>query len=411
MQKRNFKGYIYSQRLAFGLAAMLFIAGSFSRSFSQTPASSETPAAAVSSVVQDDSPKVSFDENSPGVVIIESNGKKFRVDSTKKTIEPFIEKAKETVAETPKKEEPKATDVAKAADKSKKDDSDGTEYDFDPGYEPYDYHLVNLPTPKSVPKGTWNMNFSHRFSQSLYPLKESAKTLLGFDSFSTSSFGMMYGITDKLYVNAYRSPLCQRGLCRTIEVGFGYHLRDITKKSPVAMSVYASAEGDENFTKHFTYNLQAMMAAKLGKRVYLFFSPAIHLKSNGERRFDPRADDYFPPATVANNFKLPVNTASFGFGSSVMITPTVSAFFEYTPRIGFKLGRVDPIFNSNFDVVGFNPVSEPALGFGVQKNIGKHSFSITLSNTQTSTTSRYNSSNSVATWKNMSLGFNLFRRW
>ncbi|MCY7348461.1 MAG: DUF5777 family beta-barrel protein, partial [Pyrinomonadaceae bacterium] len=284
-------------------------------------------------------------------------------------------------------------------------------YDFDSGEEPYDYHLINVPTPKKVPKRSLNLSFSHRFSQPIHPIKESGSNLLGFDSFSVSSFSLSYGITDKLYVSASRSPLCQIGLCRTVELGIGYHWLDQNAKSPFALNTYASIEGNGNFTEEYNYNLQAMISRRVGKRVYLFFSPAIHLNANGQHRFNPRPEDYFPPAVVANSFRLPTHTVSYGFGTSVMITPNVVALFEFVPRTGFKLGRVAPILDRNFNVLGFENQSQPAIGFGIQRNLGKHSFALTFSNTQTTTTSRCNLSNLLLSPRRYIFGFNLFRRF
>jgi hypothetical protein len=85
--------------------------------------------------------------------------------------------------------------------------------------------------------------------------------------------------------------------------------------------------------------------------------------------------------------------------------------FEYTPRIGFKLGTVQPIFDSTGKVIAFQPHSEAEIGFGVQKDIGRHSFSLTFSNTQTTTTSRYNSSNLALPPSRFIIGFNLYRRF
>jgi Membrane bound beta barrel domain (DUF5777) len=372
----------------------------------------ETPVSAADSsktALKPEPIKVTFDEITPGVMIVESNGQKFRVDSTKKTVELISATPSETVAE---KVEPKAAEKVAAAPQAKaQDDAQESEFDFDKGEEPYDYRLINVPTPKSVPKGTWNLWFSHRFSQPIHPLSESGKALLGFDSFSASSFGITYGITDKLSLTAYRQPICQRGLCRTIEIGFGYQLLNQDKKSPIALRAYASVEGNENFSQEYTYNLQALASARLGKRVYLFFSPAIHLNSNGQRRFNPRPEEFFPPAQIANTYKVPTNGASYGFGTSVLITPTILGLFEFTPRTGFKLGAINPTFDSNFNVTGFTNTSYPEIGFGIQKNIGKHSFTITFTNTQTTTTSRYNSSNLVLSPKRLIVGFNLFRRW
>jgi hypothetical protein len=177
------------------------------------------------------------------------------------------------------------------------------------------------------------------------------------------------------------------------------------------VTTYASIEGNDNFTEEYTYNLQAMISARLGKRVYLFFSPAAHINANGQRRFDPRANDFFPPATVANNFRLPTHGASFGFGTSVLITPNVVALFDFAPRAGFKLGQTQPIFDNNFRVIGFRHISEPSIGFGIQRNIGKHAFALTFSNTQSTTTSRYNSSNLALAAKRLIIGFNLSRRF
>jgi len=357
------------------------------------PTPAETPQAKI---------KIVFDDNAPGVVYIESNGEKVRVDTAKKTFA--------NVADVPgeAKIEPDKTDLtAKAADEKEE-----SAYDFDKGEEPYDFRVVNIPTPRSVPKGSWNLTFTHRFTEKIDPISTSAPHLFGLDSFGIASFGLTYGFTDKLYGTVYRSPLCQKGICRTIEIGVGYNWLSSDKEHPIALATYASVEGNDNFTEEYTYNLQAKLAARLGKRVYLFFSPAVHLNSNGQRRFDPRPTDFFPPAPIADTFRLPTHGASFGFGGEVLITPNVVALVDFVPRTGFKLGRVRAIFDPvSHAIVGFVNDSSPAFGFGVQRNIGKHSFALTFSNTQTTTTSRYNSSNLFLFPKHVTIGFNLTRRF
>lgn len=335
--------------------------------------------------------KVTFDDRAPGVAIVESNGERLRIDTSAKTVTRIEEKG--TPPASPSR-------VAKV------------EQTKAPEGEPYDYRLVNVPTPKRVLRHSVNLYFTHRFSQPVKPLNQSGRDLLGLDSFAVSSLGVFYGVTDKLYVSAYRSPICQRGLCRTIELGVGYHWLDEKGRSPVALSTYASIEGDENFSRHYTYNLQTMLARSVTKNVNLFFSPAVHFNANGQRRFDPRATDFFPPAPIADTFRQDKHAASFGFGVNARIRPTVSLLFEYTPRVGFKLGRVRPIFNSNFTrIVAFSSESEAGIGFGIQKDIGRHAFSLTFSNTQTTTTARYNSSNLVLPPSRFIIGFNLYRRF
>jgi hypothetical protein len=397
-------------------AAVLIIIGSYVAAIGQEPAakpdsrSKETgkptkSAGGVSNESTQNKIKVVFDENTPGAVIIESNGERIRVDTVKKTIEQVVlASPEEKTAQT----ENQQNEMKVEADPQEKEES---AYDFDRGEEPYDFRLVNVPTPKTVPKGTWNLAFTHRFTQPIHPLSNSGKNLLGLDSFGIASFGLSYGITDKLYVSAYRSPVCQKGLCRVIEVGLGYNWLAHDKESPVALTTYASIEGNDNFTEEYTYNLQAMISGRIGKRVYLFFSPGVHINSNGQRRFNPRPSDFFPPATVANTFRLPTHGATFGFGTSVLISPNVLALFDFALRSGFKLGRVRPVFGPGFVVTGFTNESYPSIGFGIQRNVGKHAFALTFSNTQTTTTSRYNSSNLALEPKRLIIGFNLSRRF
>lgn len=416
MTKKTFPtGFMFRNVFCLLVGALLIVAAAAGDVRSQTvlepvgsrPKEAETEVEKTSQPAQPQSNiKVVFDETTPGVLTIESNGEKIRVDTTRKTVEQLaVNLAPEKPVEPPKP----AETTAKTEENTKQKEESA--YDFEAGEEPYNYRLVNIPTPKKVPKGTWNLDFTHRFSQPIHPVEDSGRTLLGLDSFSISSFGVTYGITDKLYVTANRSPLCQRGLCRTIEIGFGYNWIAQDEKSPFALTTYASVEGNGNFTEEYNYNLQAMFSARVGKRVYLFFSPAAHLNANGSRRFNPRPEQFFPPATIANSFDLPTHAASFGFGASVMITPNLLALFDFTPRVGFKLGRLEAQLDNNFNVTGFRNVSHPSIGFGIQRNIGKHAFALTFSNTQTTTTSRYNSSNLVFSPRRLVIGFNLFRRF
>lgn len=338
---------------------------------------------------------VTFDDTNANVVIVETGGERIRIDTQTKTVTK-LQPAEPTTRETVATEQPQATEP---------------EHKHVADEEPYDYRLVNVPTPKRVVKGSLNLYFTHRFAQPVRPLAQSDQDLFGFDSFSVSSFGIFYGITDRLYVSAYRSPVCQPGLCKTVEIGFGYHLLDERGRSPIALSTYASIEGDDNFKKFYTYNLQFMLARSVTKYVNLFFSPALHLNANLSRRFDPKPTDFFPPEPLALQFNQDKHGASFGFGVNARVRPTVSLMFEYTPRVGFKLGRVDPIFDQNFRVIGFEHESEAEIGFGIAKDVGRHTFALTFSNTQTTTTSRYNSSNQVLEPGSFTIGFNLYRRF
>src|SRR5512144_564230 len=122
---------------------------------------------------------VTFDDKTPGVVYIETGGERMRVDTTKKTVE-HLGAAPETQPETAAAgEKPDKTQADKAAAK----DEDESPYDFDKGDEPFDFRVVNVPTPRTVLRHSWNLTFTHRFSETIDPIKSSAKDLFGLDSF------------------------------------------------------------------------------------------------------------------------------------------------------------------------------------------------------------------------------------
>lgn len=344
--------------------------------------------------------QVKFDENTPGVVIVESHGERVRIDTSTKTVARLSESAPLTQRDAEKTPDPAVPLKTRESSKA---------------YEPYDYRLINVPTPKRVPRNSFNVHFTHRFQQPFrqddVPVREELEGLFGLDSFSVSSLGFSYGITERLYANFYRSPICQQGICKTIELGLGYHFLDEAGRSPVALSAYASIEGEDNFTEEFTYNIQAMVARSVTRYVNVFFSPAVHINSNGQGRFNPTLGEFFPLDPAAADFELGQHTGSFGFGVNARIRPTTSLLFEYVPRIGFKLGQVEADFDPTFTrITRFTNKSEASLGFGIEKRIGRHSFALTFSNTQGTTTSRYNSSNLALPPSRFSIGFNLFRR-
>lgn len=339
--------------------------------------------------------QVRFDESAPGVVIVESNGESVRIDTNTKTVT--------SIAAPPQTSPAQPVVAADTRDPWR-------------AREPYDYRIVNLPTPKRVPRHSLNVHFTHRFQQPVFqedvPFKDELSNLFGLDSFSVSSLGFTYGITDSLYLNVHRSPLqLAPGINKPIEIGLGYHILDEQGRSPVALSAYASVEGNDNFSEEFTYNIQAMVARSVTKYVNLFFSPAVHIDANGQGRFNPRLGDFIPLDPEAESFSLGRHTVSFGFGVNARIRPSASLLFEYVPRTGFKLGRVEAEFNDDFTrITRFTNTSEAAIGFGIEKRIGRHSFALTFSNTQGTTTSRYNSSNLFLPPSRFTIGFNLFRR-
>ena len=162
--------------------------------------------------------------------------------------------------------------------------------------------------------------------------------------------------------------------------------------SPVSLSTYGSIEGDDNFTEHYTYNLQVMLARSITRYVNVFFSPGVHFNANGQRRFDPRSTDFFPPAATVDLHQAK-HSGSFGFGVNGRIRPTVSLLFEYTPRVGFKLGRIMQSLTPQAESSTFDLNQKPRLVLAFRRTLVVTPSRSPSQIRRTTATSRYNSSN------------------
>src|SRR5260370_631513 len=113
--------------------------------------------------------KINFDERTPGLVIVQAGGERVRIDTTTKTWARLEDRPK-TPAPNPSQPQVVKAEQAKASER-----------------EPYDYRLVNVPTPKRVLRHSLNLYFTHRFSEPIKPLNQSATDLLGLDSTAVST--------------------------------------------------------------------------------------------------------------------------------------------------------------------------------------------------------------------------------
>ncbi|KAF0248422.1 MAG: hypothetical protein FD167_2173, partial [bacterium] len=243
----------------------------------------------------------------------------------------------------------------------------------------YAYELVNLPTPKRYEKGAFSVHFTHRFSQS--PFARSAADLFGFDSFSVSAFGFTYGITNRIYAKIFRTPSAP---FRTIEMGGGVHLLQQGKSIPVSAALYVGVEGRDNFNEHFTTSISGTVGRSISRYGGVFFAPTVSFNNNAIPKSNPGKTD---------------TTGSFGFGGQINFRPTGSFVMEFVPRVGYK-----------------TPGSVSSVAFGLQKRTYRHVFTLTVSNTQSTTTSQYNSGIGTFTDRKefaraVVIGFNIYRRF
>jgi mono/diheme cytochrome c family protein len=217
-------------------------------------------------------------------------------------------------------------------------------------YTPGDDFLLSLPTGRRLDRHGFYVNFAHRFVYTpAFSGPALGGSLSGFDDFSISSFGFRYGVTDKLSVSIYRSPSF---ISRPIQLMGAYNFIDEHDGYPFNAAVRLSIQGENNFSRNFTENIEGIFSRSIGDRAQLYLVPTVSL---GDRElFMPSS---FYSSAIPN---LPgVNTFSLGVGGSIDVRPTVALVAEVIPTLanGAALG-----------------IHRPAFGFGIQKKIWRHAF-------------------------------------
>ncbi len=76
--------------------------------------------------------------------------------------------------------------------------------------------------------------------------------MIGLDDFAIPSFGLRYGVTSKLSVMAIRSPSI---IGRPIELMAAYNFLDERHGNPINAAFRFSVDGQSDFQKNFSENL------------------------------------------------------------------------------------------------------------------------------------------------------------
>lgn len=217
-------------------------------------------------------------------------------------------------------------------------------------YTPGDDYIFSLPTGRRLDRHGFYVNFNHRFAYGpAFSGKALGHTLGGFDNFSISSLGIRYGVTQDFSVSIYRSPST---IGRPIQLMAAYNFADEHDGRPLNGAVRFSVDGENDFSKNFTANIEGVFSKSLGKKAQLYAVPTLSFQN---RRLVP------PDVVLANPVPdLPgVNTFSVGFGGAFDIRPTVAIVAEVIPTfIGYR--EMD--------------IHRPAYSIGIQKRLWRHAF-------------------------------------
>lgn len=318
---------------------------------------------------QGDKPPVSFTPGSDSEAVIEFNGKRYVINTKEKTVNELAPAAPQerTVATVPPKQEPREEhpDV----------------------YHPADVRVINLPTAIPIPKGSLWTDFTHRF-----PFGEPSNRaeLFGLDTIAYPSFGVIYGVTDRIHVGAYRSPT---DLGRPIQIFAGASVLDEQKGDPLSFQARLGLEGRDNFQRNFTTSFEFTFARSLTRHAQLYVVPTI---SVGDR-----------PIGFAPEQNLPGETAvALGLGAAVNIRPSVALMAEANMRLNE---------DARYPEIG-NGIHRPVFGFAIQKASGsrRHAFTLTFTNGPGTTMSQRSMTRGLFfaddRFQGLTIGFNLSRR-
>jgi hypothetical protein len=324
---------------------------------------------AVEAPNQTPGPPVTFVPGSQSEAIVEINGRRYRIDTRQQTVTP-LEETQSRPRET-------TTAAATAQQQAERPDI----------YEPVDVRAINLPTAISIPKGSLWVDFTHRFP---FSEPDDYAGLFGLDSFAFPSFGVTYGITDRIHVGAYRSPT---GVGRPIEIFVSGSLLEEKKGHPFNLMGRIALEGRDNFQRNFTTSFELTLARSITRHAQIYFVPTVSL---GDRPLLPDPTQNSPGTTAV----------ALGLGLSVNIRPSVALMAEANMRVNES---------SRYNDIGLG-IHRPVVGFGVMKasRSRKHSFTLTFSNGPGTTVAQRSMTrglffldDSIA---GLSIGFNLTRR-
>jgi hypothetical protein len=313
---------------------------------------------------QSQAPQVTFVPNSQSEAIVEYGGKKLLINTRDQTVRELATDVRPTGQATGQTTAPEPPDV----------------------FVPVDVRLINLPTAIPIPKGSLWTDFTHRFP---FGDVTQASQLLGLDSFAAPSFGVTYGLTDRIQIGAYRSPTL---VGRPIEMFAGIHLLDETKGQPLTVMARVSLEGRDNFQRNFTTSFEATVAKSITRHAQIYVVPTVSI---GDR----------PIGQPEVN--LPGTTAvALGVGAAVNVRPSIALMAE----VNYRFNE-----DSRYEVPGPG-IRRPVFGFGLQKASAsrRHAFSLIFTNGPGTTFAQRSMTNALLftddSFKNLSIGFNLTRR-
>ena len=265
-------------------------------------------------------------------------------------------------------------------------DDDDDDAVLDPA-EP-DFTIVNLPTTYVLPEHKGHFRIAHRFAGNLRAgtFGEKAGNLFGIDQGAIIAFEYRFAPIRRVAVTFHRSSFD-----KTIQFYGKYDPIRQHGAMPVAVSAIVSIEGTNNFKNKYAPAFGLVISRKIAGRVAAYATPiwvgnsAASLTEIGHDHGQETEPDEDPVSNGPrqDTFYLGLGTRIRAFGSTYLVG-------EITPRLD-----------------GYAPDMQE-YGFGIEKRVGGHTFSLTFTNALGTTFAQMARG---GTANALYLGFNLGRKF
>lgn len=275
----------------------------------------------------------------------------------------------------------RAANTTAATTQSPADDEDDAV--LDPA-EP-DFVVVNLPTTMRAPVGKGNFRITHRFAGNLRngTFGELAGNLFGIDQGAIVGFEYRRAVARGVQVGVYRT---------TFDKTFQFHGKyDAVRQRgamPVSVSAVVSIEGTDNFQDKYAPSVGAVISHRIRGRVAVYAAPI--WVNNTAASLGAIDHQHGTEGESGEDSHVHRSTTYLGLGGRVRVLSSVYLVGEITPRLD-----------------GYAP-DHAEYGFGLEKRVGSHMFSLTFTNTFGTTTAQLARGGAADT---LYFGFNLGRKF
>ena len=237
--------------------------------------------------------------------------------------------------------------------------------------------LLNLSTPRVLSRGSWEVRFTHRFSQ---PINDGDEhSLWGLDSSADVGFGLSYAPARDLQLSIFRIDVQDN-----IEVAAKYVIVQQAPVVPVTLAVRAGVNWrtEENVEEELSPFVQLLFSHQIGRKLEFFVMPTyasdVPIDTPTGARFE-------------QVFNIPV-------GMAVSLKPYLSLIVELVPHNRDLPEGVE---------------SDIGWSIGLKRAIGGHYFEIMLTDTRATNVDQYVSGGFLGgiNASDIHLGFNIERRF